>query len=56
MTFSHCVYVDFIIQILNNHVTCYTAISHLSSDSKLYTISYHMYQFPKMELNINCGF
>jgi len=40
----------------NNHVTCYITISHLSSDLKLYTFPYHMYQFQKMVLNINCGF
>jgi len=37
-------------------VTCYIAISQLSSDSKLYTFSYHMYQFQVIILNVNYVF
>jgi hypothetical protein len=40
----------------NNHAKCSIAIFHISSFSKFLTISYHMYQFHKMILNINFVF
>jgi len=40
----------------NNPATCYIVVDGLSIGTKLYTFSYHLYQFQKRLLNIKCLF